>query len=104
MEGWRGKVRRIAGWRHTSGCPNISAKPCCPPNSWVRSKAARQASNYCIQSAVASSRVALSLCMAFRSVARQVLAQLIGPIHDELTGMVHRDDAGACDPRRCMRR
>lgn len=64
------------------------------PNSWVRSKAARQASNFVIQSG-SGEQLRLALASVWRSgvLSGKYRAQLIGPIHDELAGMVHRDDA-----------
>lgn len=95
---WKAGVEgeaEITGVAHTRlGVPRHLRQALLSPNSWVRSKAARQASNYCIQSG-SGEQLRLALSSVWRSgvLRGKYRAQLIGPIHDELTGMVHRDDA-----------
>ena len=63
------------------------------PNSWVRSKAARQASNFCIQGSGAEmAKLALSRLWLSGAFIGGYRAQFVGPIHDEVVFLVHRDD------------
>jgi DNA polymerase I-like protein with 3'-5' exonuclease and polymerase domains/5'-3' exonuclease len=95
---WKARVEAEAAETGTAftplGVPRHLRDALLSPNSWVRNKAARQASNYVIQ-AGSGEQLRLALASVWRSgvLNGKYRAQLIGPIHDELTGMVHRDDA-----------
>jgi len=66
------------------------------PNAWVASKAARQASNFMIQGSGAE-MAKLAMCRMWQSgiFTGGLRAWFVGPIHDEVVFIVHRDDAPA---------
>ena len=64
------------------------------PNSWIRSKAARQASNFWIQGSGAEmAKLTLGRMWASGLFSGGARASFVAPIHDEVVFLVHRDDA-----------
>lgn len=64
------------------------------PNSWIRSKAARQGPNFKIQGSGAEmAKQALSRMWSSGVFTGKLRASFVGPIHDEVVFLVHRDDA-----------
>lgn len=64
------------------------------PHSWVRSKAARQGPNFCVQSSGSEQvKLAMSKMWASGMFAGGLRAQFVAPVHDEVVFMAHKDDA-----------
>lgn len=95
---WKDKVEAEAeatGLAFTMlGVPRHLRSSVLSPNSWVRSKAERQASNFWIQGSGAE-MVKLVLSRLWREgvFTGHYRAQFVGPVHDEVVFMVHVDDA-----------
>lgn len=95
---WKAETEQRAeetGLAHTlMGVPRHLGASVLSPNAWVRSKAARQASNFEIQGSGAEmAKQALTKMWDSGLFTGGARAQFVAPVHDEVVFMVHRDDA-----------